>query len=124
MPRCVYSRMFSVSTSVPQIDRERLIEIVTSLVSIPSVSGNEQAIMEFVAGFFEGSRHPLRRDGERPGAAQRRRVRWAMATGPVLAMNGHLDVVPVSESTAGRPTRSLASSPRTARRSTVAAPRT
>ena len=44
-----------MSASVPNIDRERLIDIVTDLVSIPSVSGDELAIMQHVAGFFEGA---------------------------------------------------------------------
>jgi acetylornithine deacetylase/succinyl-diaminopimelate desuccinylase-like protein len=44
-----------VTGTVPQIDRERLVEIVKSLVSIPSVSGDELAIMEHVAGMMEGA---------------------------------------------------------------------
>ena len=44
-----------MSSNSPQIDRERLVEIVSELVGIPSVSGDELAIMQHVAGYFDGA---------------------------------------------------------------------
>jgi acetylornithine deacetylase/succinyl-diaminopimelate desuccinylase family protein len=85
-----------VSSTVPQIDRERLVEIVKSLVSIPSVSGGELAIMEHVAGMFEGAGISYVVTGNDP---QRPNVIASIGNGngPVIAMNGHLDTVPVSD---------------------------
>ena len=37
------------------VDRDKLIEIVRDLVSIPSVSGDEKQIMEHVASFFDAA---------------------------------------------------------------------
>jgi len=85
-----------VSSTVPQIDRERLVEIVKSLVSIPSVSGDELAIMEYVAGMFEDAGVKFVVTGNDP---QRPNVVATIGNGngPVIAMNGHLDTVPVSD---------------------------
>ncbi|HUG16707.1 MAG TPA: M20/M25/M40 family metallo-hydrolase [Thermomicrobiales bacterium] len=82
--------------TVPEIDRERLVGIVTSLVSIPSVSGDELAIMEHVAGMMEGAgiRHTVTgNDPQRPNVI----ASIGNGSGPVVAMNGHLDTVPVSD---------------------------
>jgi acetylornithine deacetylase/succinyl-diaminopimelate desuccinylase family protein len=78
------------------VDRDRLTWIVTDLVSVPSVSGDEHAIMEHVAGFCEGA-------GIRFVAAAKDRNRPNIIAsigdgdGPIIAMNGHLDTVPVSD---------------------------
>jgi acetylornithine deacetylase/succinyl-diaminopimelate desuccinylase len=85
-----------MSNSVPQIDRDRLVELVTSLVSIPSVTGDELAIMEHVSGIFEGAGIQYvvtASDPARPNI-----VAWiGSGEGPTIAMNGHLDTVPVSD---------------------------
>jgi acetylornithine deacetylase/succinyl-diaminopimelate desuccinylase family protein len=78
------------------IDRERLVDIITDLVGIPSVSGDELAIMQHVAGFFEGAgiEHVVTAlDPNRPNVVA------SVGSGgpPFLAMNGHLDTVPVSD---------------------------
>ena len=85
-----------MSVNIPQVDRERLIKIVTELISIPSVSGDELAIMQHVAGFFEGAgvRHEVTaKDPQRPNVV----ASIGNGNGPVIAMNGHLDTVPVSD---------------------------
>jgi acetylornithine deacetylase/succinyl-diaminopimelate desuccinylase family protein len=85
-----------VTGTVPQIDRERLVDIVKSLVSIPSVSGDELAIMEHVAGMMEGAgiRYVVTgNDPQRPNVI----ASIGNGNGPVVAMNGHLDTVPVSD---------------------------
>src|SRR5688572_28988284 len=85
-----------VTSSVPQIDRDRLVEIVKELVSIPSVSGDELAIMEHVAGMFEDAGVKFvvtANDPQRPNVV----ASIGNGNGPVIAMNGHLDTVPVSD---------------------------
>jgi succinyl-diaminopimelate desuccinylase len=84
------------AASAPPIDRDRLIEIVKGLVSIPSVTGDEYAIMEHVAGIFEGAdiRHEITAlDPKRPNVV----ATIGNGNGPTIAMNGHLDTVPVSD---------------------------
>ncbi|MFW6074088.1 MAG: M20 family metallopeptidase [Chloroflexota bacterium] len=86
----------SASKTAPDIDRERLITIVKDLVSIPSVSGDELQIMEFVAGLMEGAGidHTITaKDPKRPNVV----ASIGSGDGPRIAMNGHLDTVPVSD---------------------------
>jgi acetylornithine deacetylase/succinyl-diaminopimelate desuccinylase family protein len=88
--------MASDSSRPTPIDRDRLVRIVRDLVSIPSVTGDEQAIMEFVAGFCESAGINTvitAKDPRRPNVI----ATIGDGSGPVLAMNGHLDVVPVSD---------------------------
>jgi len=85
-----------VTVPLSDIDRERLVTLVTELVSIPSVSGDELAIMQHVAGLMEGATigHVVTaRDPKRPNVVA------SVGSGgpPFLAMNGHLDTVPVSD---------------------------
>ncbi|MGH9176805.1 MAG: M20 family metallopeptidase, partial [Vicinamibacterales bacterium] len=85
-----------MSVSIPRVDRDRLIDIVTDLVGIPSVSGDELAIMQHVAGFFEGAAiaHVVTaNDPNRPNVV----ASIGNGNGPLIAMNGHLDTVPVSD---------------------------
>ena len=85
-----------MSSTPSPIDRDRLVRIARDLISIPSVSGAELAIMEFVAGMFEAANIPFTvtaLDGARPNVV----ASIGNGAGPVLAMNGHLDTVPVSD---------------------------
>lgn len=82
--------------ATPAIDRDRLTRIVCDLVSIPSVTGDEKEIMEFVAGMFEGAAIDYvmtAKDPDRPNIV----ASIGNGNGPVIAMNGHLDTVPVSD---------------------------
>lgn len=84
------------TSATPTIDRERLTKIVCDLVSIPSVTGNERAIMEFVAGMLEGAGIDFTvtaKDPARPNVV----ASVGNGNGPTIAMNGHLDTVPVSD---------------------------
>lgn len=83
-------------TDVPAIDRDRLVDIVCKLVSIPSVTGNEKQIMEHVAGFFDaaGIEYVVTaKDPDRPNVV----ATIGNGNGPTIAMNGHLDTVPISD---------------------------
>lgn len=84
------------TANVPAIDREALIKIVCDLVDIPSVSGDEQTIMGHVAAFFEaaGIEHVVTaKDPARPNVV----ATIGNGNGPTIAMNGHLDTVPISD---------------------------
>lgn len=63
---------------------------------IPSVSGDELQIMEHVAGIFSaaGIEHQvIAKDPARPNVI----ASIGNGTGPTIAMNGHLDTVPISD---------------------------
>jgi succinyl-diaminopimelate desuccinylase len=86
-----------VTSRADWIDRETVLPIARSLISIPSVSGDEAAIMAWVQDWCRERDMPVQviaRDEARPnvivsvGDPKR---------GPTLAMNGHLDTVPVSD---------------------------
>jgi acetylornithine deacetylase/succinyl-diaminopimelate desuccinylase family protein len=80
-----------------KVSREEIVDIGTRLVSIPSVSGDEYEIMQFVKRWLD--EHGIAwvetaRDPKRPNIIA---TVGDPAAGPVIAMNGHLDVVPVSD---------------------------
>ena len=66
-----------------------VVALLESLVAIPSVSGDEQAIAAFVETWFRTRGLEVRRDDRNLEV----RVRGA-APGPVLLLSSHLDVVP------------------------------
>jgi acetylornithine deacetylase/succinyl-diaminopimelate desuccinylase family protein len=81
---------------IPAVDRDKLVQIVCDLVSIPSVSGDEKQIMGHVAAFFEaaGIEHVVTaKDPARPNVV----ATIGNGNGPTIAMNGHLDTVPISD---------------------------
>ena len=80
-----------------RVSRERIVELASELIAIPSVSGDEKAVMEWVAGWCDGRGIEYlvtAKDPARPNV-----IAWVgdPASGPVIAMNGHLDTVPVSD---------------------------
>jgi acetylornithine deacetylase/succinyl-diaminopimelate desuccinylase family protein len=93
----MHGRTLPVSDNGSQaVDREKLVQIVCDLVSIPSVTGDEKRIMEHVAAFFAeaGIDHVVTaKDPERPNVV----ATIGNGNGPTIAMNGHLDTVPISD---------------------------
>jgi succinyl-diaminopimelate desuccinylase len=90
----------SVSPWVERVDRDAIVEMASHLIAIPSPSGEERAVMEWVEGWCGERGLPCRvvaRDPHRPNLVI---TVGDPASGPVLAMNGHLDTVPVSDLTA------------------------
>jgi acetylornithine deacetylase/succinyl-diaminopimelate desuccinylase family protein len=80
-----------------RVSRDRIVEMARDLIRIPSVSGDEKAVMEFVAGWCDGRGIDYlvtAKDPDRPNV-----IAWVgdPTGGPVIAMNGHLDTVPVSD---------------------------
>lgn len=83
-----------------KVDRDDVIAIAKDLVAIPSISGEERAVMEFVAGWCAKrmiDHQVLSKDPERPNVV----ISVGDPTaGPTIVMNGHLDTVPVSDAAA------------------------
>ena len=84
------------------VDREAIVAIAGDLVAIPSPSGQERNVMAFVADWC-GKRglefQIAARDPSRPNIVV---SIGDSDTGPTIAMNGHLDTVPVSDAAAWR----------------------
>jgi succinyl-diaminopimelate desuccinylase len=86
-----------IGTWPERVSRDAIVETARSLIAIPSVSGTEKAVMEFVAQWCDErgiNTTMTARDPERPNV-----IAWVgdPESGPVIAMNGHLDTVPVSD---------------------------
>ncbi len=85
-----------------RIDRATVVPIAQSLISIPSVSGDERGIMTWVSGWCRErglSVQEVNRDDARPNLIV---SIGDPESGPTLVMNGHLDTVPVSDADAWR----------------------
>jgi acetylornithine deacetylase/succinyl-diaminopimelate desuccinylase family protein len=79
------------------VDRDAIVKIASDLIAIPSVSGDERAIMDFVEAWARDRSLDVQvvsKDSARPNLV----ISIGDANnGPTIAMNGHLDVVPVSD---------------------------
>ncbi len=87
----------TVSAWTDQVDRDAIISLASDLIAIPSTSGEEREVMEFVVSWAKerGLRHEVfSRDPNRPNVVL---TIGDPANGPTIAMNGHLDTVPVSD---------------------------
>lgn len=87
----------TVSPWVDRVSRDEIVDVAQKLVSIPSVSGDEAEVMKFVQGWLDGrgiSYVVTANDPNRPNVIA---TVGDPASGPVIAMNGHLDTVPVSD---------------------------
>lgn len=81
-----------------KVSRDDIVKIGLDLISIPSVSGDEYAVMQFVKGWLDArgiSYVETANDPNRPNIIA---TIGDPASGPTIAMNGHLDVVPISDS--------------------------
>lgn len=87
----------STNPWLDKVSRDDIVEIGKQLVSIPSVSGDEFEVMQFVKrwldergiGYVETANDP-----KRPNIIA---TVGTPGDGPLVVMNGHLDVVPVSD---------------------------
>lgn len=80
-----------------RIRRDDVIDIASKLIAIPSPSGEERAVMEWVSGWCEQNELSSRifaNDPDRPNVVV---TVGDPGSGPTIAMNGHLDTVPVSD---------------------------
>lgn len=82
---------------VDRVSRDAIVEVGRQLVSIPSVSGDEYEVMQFVKRWLDErgiSYVETANDPKRPNIIA---TVGNPGDGPLIAMNGHLDVVPVSD---------------------------
>ncbi|HEV2527466.1 MAG TPA: ArgE/DapE family deacylase [Thermomicrobiales bacterium] len=89
----------SEATTIPSptIDRDEIVRIASRLISVPSPSGEEAAVMASVTAWCDElglNYQVVAKDPARPNVVI---SVGDPATGPTLAMNGHLDTVPVSD---------------------------
>ncbi len=92
----------AASPWVDAVSHDAIVEVARQLVSIPSVSGNEAAVMAFVQRWLNErgiSYVVTANDRTRPNVIA---TVGDPSTGPVIAMNGHLDTVPVSDHSSWR----------------------
>ncbi len=92
----------SLGPWVEKVSRDEIVEMASHLIAIPSPSGEERAVMEWVAAWCRERNLPhqvVARDPDRPNVVI---TVGDPASGPTLVMNGHLDTVPVSDLTAWR----------------------
>jgi acetylornithine deacetylase/succinyl-diaminopimelate desuccinylase family protein len=90
-------RFVAVHPLVEQVDRQAIIDIASQLIAVPSTSGDEKAIMDFVASWCDarGLQYTIvANDPQRPNVIV---SIGDPNSGPTIAMNGHLDTVPVSD---------------------------
>jgi acetylornithine deacetylase/succinyl-diaminopimelate desuccinylase len=79
-----------------RVDRDAIIKVASDLVAIPSQSGQERDVMAFVADWCgkRGIEFTIAsKDPNRPNVI----ASIGNGEGPTIAMNGHLDTVPVSD---------------------------
>lgn len=82
---------------VDAVSRDAIVEVSRQLVSIPSVSGDEAEVMAFVQRWLDERNIGYvvtANDETRPNVIA---TVGDPSTGPLIAMNGHLDTVPVSD---------------------------
>lgn len=80
-----------------KVSRDAIVKVGCELVSIPSVSGDEYEIMQFVKRWLDErgiSWVETTNDPSRPNIIA---TVGDPSSGPIIAMNGHLDVVPISD---------------------------
>jgi succinyl-diaminopimelate desuccinylase len=90
------------ASPVERVGRDELVALASRLISIPSTSGEERAVMEEVVRWCTDADLPFQviaSDHDRPNIVI---TLGDPAAGPTIVMNGHLDTVPVSDLVAWR----------------------
>ncbi len=89
--------MLKSQSAVDQVNRDDIVTLASELIAIPSPSGEELDVMEFVSRWTaeQGLHQDVRAlDPKRPNVI----ISVGSADdGPTIAMNGHLDTVPISD---------------------------
>jgi len=92
----------ATTTYADRVSRDDIVRIASDLVGIPSPSGAEGDVMAFVANWCEArdlEHRVVAKDTERPNVIV---SIGDPNAGPTIAMNGHLDTVPVSDEASWR----------------------
>lgn len=87
---------------VGRVSRDEIVALASRLISIPSTSGDERAVMEEIFRWCTSVCLPFKvvaSDQDRPNVVI---TLGEPAAGPTIVMNGHLDTVPVSDLVAWR----------------------
>jgi acetylornithine deacetylase/succinyl-diaminopimelate desuccinylase family protein len=87
----------SATAWVDRVSRDEIVDVGVKLISIPSVSGDEYEVMQFVKAWLDArdiAYVETANDPKRPNIIA---TVGDASKGPIIAMNGHLDVVPVSD---------------------------
>jgi acetylornithine deacetylase/succinyl-diaminopimelate desuccinylase family protein len=84
------------------IERDAIVDLASRLISIPSASGEERAVMDFVATWCAEQGIPCETTAKDPARPNLILSVGDPGGGPIVAMNGHLDTVPVSDLPAWR----------------------
>src|SRR5215208_6758529 len=82
---------------VDRVSRDEIVALASRLISIPSTSGEERAVMEEVIRWCAANQLPfevIASDRDRPNLVI---TLGDAAAGSTVVMNGHLDTVPVSD---------------------------
>src|ERR687897_289819 len=90
------------ASPVDRVSRDEIVTLASRLISIPSASGEERAVMEEVirwSSFVDLPYEVIDSDPDRPNVVI---SLGDPAAGPTIVMNGHLDTVPVSDLLAWR----------------------
>src|ERR687897_148112 len=90
------------ASPVDRVSRDEIVTLASRLISIPSASGEERAVMEEVirwCSIGDLSYEVVDSDPDRPNVVI---SLGDPAAGPSIVMNGHLDTVPVSDLLAWR----------------------
>ena len=84
----------ALSKALKRIDENRIIELAKELISVPSVTGQEKAVMHRARGLLEDAGVPVTFHG----GEDRPIIEAALNPGAErqLIFNGHLDVVPIA----------------------------
>ncbi len=87
----------ATDTPPPDFDTpDELLALATALIRIPSVTGDEQEVSDFAAGWLRDAGlevETLEEESGRPNVI----ATVGSREGPLYVMNGHLDIVPVPE---------------------------
>ena len=90
------------TSPVGRVSRDEIVALASRLISIPSTSGDDRAVMEEVIRWCTSVGLPYKvvaSDQDRPNVVI---TLGEPAAGPTIVMNGHLDTVPVSDLVAWR----------------------
>ena len=84
------------------VSRDEIIKVASMLIAIPSVSGDERTIMVVVEAWARERGLDVQVVSKDPSRPNLVISIGDPSTGPTIAMNGHLDVVPVSDASTWR----------------------
>jgi acetylornithine deacetylase/succinyl-diaminopimelate desuccinylase-like protein len=85
------NQMNTIAEGVPPVAAEEVVNLLCELINIPSVTGTEQQIAEFLVKYMRGLGLDTRLQEVEPGRANAIGVLHGTGDGPALVFNGHMD---------------------------------